>query len=60
MMIERKVARASYNGKQEDFDKFWPLPDSIKAAGVGKTFVWPEDPGEFKKRMEAAHNIKIG
>lgn len=25
-----------------------------------KTFVWPEDTGEFKKRMEAAHNIKIG
>lgn len=30
----RNVARAAYQGKQSDFDKFWPVPKRYKREAI--------------------------
>lgn len=62
MLVMRKVAQVIYGsngGKPNEFEAFWPLPDSIKAERVTYTWGSGDEIAEFRKAIEKAHGIKL-
>jgi len=61
MLVQRKVAQiifGSQGGKPEEFNRFWPLPDSVPEHNI-KTWGTKEEAAELRRRIEKAHGIKL-
>lgn len=59
MLIMRKVAQCCWQGKPNDFERFWPLPESKRVDVLKKTWGSAEEARAFIKKVEQAHGIKI-
>jgi len=63
MLIHRKLAQVIWGGnggKADGFDKFWPLPDSVKNDPGHK--VWgltKEEAKETRESVMKSHNIVL-
>ena len=62
MLLQRKVAQiifGSQGGKPNDFNEFWPLPESIKIESSVKTWGTKEEADLLRRQIEKAHGIKL-
>lgn len=62
MLIQRKLAQVIWGGnggKANEFEQFWPLPDSVKTETVAKTWGTKEEAAELKRKIMQAHKIQL-
>ncbi len=62
MLLQRKLAQivfGSQGGKPDDFNNFWPLPESIKSESTVRTWGTKEEADALRKQIEKAHGIKL-
>lgn len=58
MLISRKMAQCMWMSK-DDFNKFWPLPESQRVDVVRKVWGSPEEANAIRAAIEKAHGIKL-